>query len=224
MSSALNMRADSSMQSVGTHLDLSLGSLASGFSTPAKSLRIPSTSSGTTAPSTAPLTTPSPPTYFRRPTSEVTPVARRLGLSGHDEDGEDPEVDILNTVVRDKKWDEGADTPLNGRSKRARTSAAGAKSVNLTLRDQEKVRALVHCGMLWSGGVACLVGWSAAGSSTVNSSSTVKCQTDALCAGDHEPSKSWYAGSRSIPSLQLMFSSCRRTPLCFTLHLCPNPD
>ncbi|THH06408.1 hypothetical protein EW146_g9618 [Bondarzewia mesenterica] len=54
----------------------------------------------------------------------------------HDEDAEDPETDILNTVQRDKKWEDGADTPL--RSKHARTSAAGAKSVNLTLRDQEK--------------------------------------------------------------------------------------
>ncbi|KAI0038285.1 hypothetical protein FA95DRAFT_1578296 [Auriscalpium vulgare] len=51
MSAALNQRADTSGQSIP---DLSLGSVLSGFSTPAKSLRIPSTSSQTTALSSVP--------------------------------------------------------------------------------------------------------------------------------------------------------------------------
>ncbi|KAI0062162.1 hypothetical protein BV25DRAFT_1886017 [Artomyces pyxidatus] len=134
MSAALNQRADTSALSAP---DLSLGSMISGFSTPAKSMRIPSTSSQTTAPSSAHLATPSPPHGFpRRKGDEATPVARRLGLSNHDLDEED-EADVLNTAQRDKKWDDELGTPLNGRGKR-RPSAANAKGNNLTLRDQEK--------------------------------------------------------------------------------------
>ncbi|KAI0052262.1 hypothetical protein FA95DRAFT_1533022 [Auriscalpium vulgare] len=133
MSAALNQRADTSGQSIP---DLSLGSVLSGFSTPAKSFRIPSTSSQTTAPSSVPVSTPSPPHGFmRRKGDEATPLARRLGLSNHDED--DIDSDVLNTAQREKRWEDEMGTPLNGRGKR-RSSAANVKSTNLTLRDQEK--------------------------------------------------------------------------------------
>lgn len=138
MSAALNLRADTSAQSAGTQPDLSLNSLVSGFSTPARSHRIPSTSSGTTALSSAPLSTPSPPnglTFARRRAEEATPVAKRFGLSGHEEEGEDGDGDVLDTPGGEKFNDPSA-TP--SRSKRTRST--GTKGgVNLTLRDQEKV-------------------------------------------------------------------------------------
>ncbi|KAA1475865.1 hypothetical protein DENSPDRAFT_842743 [Dentipellis sp. KUC8613] len=137
MSAALNMRPDTSVQSLGTHPDLSLGSLASGFSTPAKSMRIPSNAAQS---SSAVLSTPSPPggpSSLRQRGEGATPVARRLGLSSHEEE-EDLENDVLNTAQRERKWEDAGDTSANGRAKRARSSAAGAKGVNLTLRDQEK--------------------------------------------------------------------------------------
>lgn len=145
MSYANHSRGNSSVQSFGTHPDLSLGSLVSDFSTPAKSFRIPSTSSVTTAPSTAPLTTPSPeqyPSLLRRNskgrTDDVTatPVARRR-LTSHDEEGENETQDILGTAR--KGPEDLAESALNGRGKRSRAGAAAGKSVNLTLRDQEKV-------------------------------------------------------------------------------------
>ena len=142
MSAALNSRPDASLnQSSGTIPDLSLGSLNSGISTPARpGLRAPSASSGTTAPSSAPLSTPSPPTtsaFSKRKSDESTPAGRRYGLSGHEED---EDGDLLNTPG-EKAWGDGPDTPMAGtRPKRTRSGASGAKGSNLTLRDQEKVR------------------------------------------------------------------------------------
>ncbi|KAH9930889.1 uncharacterized protein B0H18DRAFT_1083652 [Fomitopsis serialis] len=140
MSAALNARADTSAQSAGTVPDLSLSSFASGFSTPGRKFRVPSASSHTTATSSAPISTPSPPnvpSLSRRRGDEATPAAKRLGLSSHDEDGEDAEGDVLDTPGREKKWEDPATTPAAGRMKRTRS--AGAKGgVNLTLRDQEK--------------------------------------------------------------------------------------
>ena len=144
MSAALNSRPDAST-STGTIPDLSLGSLNSGISTtPGRpGLRVPSsTSSGTTAPSSAPLSTPSPPApsaFSKRKVEEGTPAARRYGLSGHEEDG-DGDGDLLNTPA----WGDGPDTPVAGtRPKRTRSGASGSKGSNLTLRDQEKVRRLI---------------------------------------------------------------------------------
>src|ERR1700733_12133184 len=112
MSAALNTRPDTSLlnQSFGSiPADISLGSLGSGISTPGRpsNPRIPSTS---TATSSAPLSTPSPPTtsaatpYSRKKTDEgnnstTTPV-RRYGISSHrgdEEDGENGQGDLLNT-------------------------------------------------------------------------------------------------------------------------------
>ncbi|KZT74114.1 hypothetical protein DAEQUDRAFT_754076 [Daedalea quercina L-15889] len=138
MSAALNARADTSAQSAGTVPDFSLSSLTSGFSTPGRALRVPSASSHTTATSSAPISTPSPPnvpSFSRKRGDEATPAVRRLGLSGHDEEGDDAEVDVLDTPGREKKWEDTAATP--GRMKRTR-SAGSKGGVNLTLRDQEK--------------------------------------------------------------------------------------
>ncbi|KAL4245899.1 hypothetical protein ABKN59_009564 [Abortiporus biennis] len=132
MSAALNIRADTSSQSVGTHPDLSLGSFASGFSTPARNFRAPSAS---TATSSAPLSTPSPPIpaqFTRKRLEEATPLSKRFALEDADE-GED----VLETPGREKKWGEGVDVSAPG--KPSRTRSAGAKGgINLTLRDQEK--------------------------------------------------------------------------------------
>lgn len=140
MSAALN-RADTSALSIGTHPDLSLGSLASGFSTPARKLRIPTTTQSS-SPSSAPISTPSPPnvpTFARKKADEATPVARRFSSFAHEEDGEDGGADVLDTPGREKKWGDTLETPAVGRM--VRTRSTGAKGgVNLTLRDQEKVR------------------------------------------------------------------------------------
>ncbi|KAI6097111.1 hypothetical protein EDD16DRAFT_1697992 [Pisolithus croceorrhizus] len=130
MSTALNLRAgDSSSHSGPTLPDISLGSLASGMSTPGRALRAPSSASRTTAPSSAPISTPSP------------PVASH-GTSGLSRD-EDDRVDdgeeeaetggggILDTPAT--KLD-GPETPA---ARRPRGNAPG-KGVTLTLRDQEK--------------------------------------------------------------------------------------
>src|ERR1700691_2799800 len=132
MSAALNSRPDTSLHnSSGSIPDLSL-SIGSGISTPAKhTLRVPSASSGTTAPSSVPLCTPSPP--------PANPYIRRKGdigsLPNHEEDG-----DLLNTPGGEGQWGEGVDTPIATRVKRTRSSVTGSKGSNLTLRDQEKVR------------------------------------------------------------------------------------
>lgn len=132
MSAAMN-RADTSIQSTGTHPDLSLGSLVSGFSTPARNLRVPSTS---TATSSALISTPSPPTaaqFTRRRLDDPTPRRRGTGL----EDIDDGDGDILDTPGQEKNWAEGYDSTSASRAKRAKGVAKGG--VNLTLRDQEKV-------------------------------------------------------------------------------------
>ncbi|KAF7974233.1 hypothetical protein HWV62_13114 [Athelia sp. TMB] len=128
MSAALNARPDSNYnQSLGTIPDISLGSLGS---TPLRTanLRVPSGSSGTTAPSSAPLNTPSPPaSTFNRRKSE-------LGISAFTED----DGDLLNTPG-EKQWDGyGPETPMAGREKRGRGTSGATKGANLTLRDQEK--------------------------------------------------------------------------------------
>ncbi|KAG6331744.1 hypothetical protein ID866_7347 [Astraeus odoratus] len=143
MSTAFHLRADSSSHSATTLPDISLGSLVSGISTPGRALRAPSVASQTTAPSSAPLSTPSPPVA-----DHATPgLRKRLGmvaLSGRDDDdGIDEgggEVDgggggggFLDTPVG--KHD-GPDTPVARR--RARGNAPAGKGVTLTLRDQEK--------------------------------------------------------------------------------------
>ncbi|KAH9842418.1 uncharacterized protein C8Q71DRAFT_719987 [Rhodofomes roseus] len=140
MSAALNARADTSAQSAGTVPDLSLSSLTSAFSTPGRALRVPSASSHTTATSSAPISTPSPPnvpSLSRRRGDEATPALKRLGLSSYEEEGEEAEADVLDTPGREKKWEDPATTPAAGRMKRTR-SAGSKGGVNLTLRDQEK--------------------------------------------------------------------------------------
>ncbi|EKM56179.1 uncharacterized protein PHACADRAFT_122431 [Phanerochaete carnosa HHB-10118-sp] len=130
MSAAMN-RADTSLQSIGSQPDLSLGSLASGFLTPARRAV-----SGSTAASSAPIATPSPPNaaqFTRRRLEEPTP--RRRGLDDSIDEADD---DVLDTPGREKKWEDGIDaTPAPERTKRGK-GAAGKGSVNLTLRDQEK--------------------------------------------------------------------------------------
>lgn len=137
----MNRAADTSMQSNGTQLvDLSLGSFASSLSaTPARNARQPS---GSTATSSDPIATPSPPAaaqFTRRRLDEGTPISairRKNGLLDPDESGS---TDVLETPDREKKLEDGPDVTSPGRP--TRTRSAGAKGgVNLTLRDQEKVR------------------------------------------------------------------------------------
>jgi len=153
MSAALNGRADASNQSSGILQDLSLGSLGS-FTSPAR-FRVPSASSGTSAPSSAPISTPSPPSGFitRRKTDEflpgTTPTSKRLAFSKPESLDEDDEPDLLETPAHDPKADAGS-TPMpnRGNGKRKSSAAGGGGSSkpgsNLTLRDQEKV----CCGQL----------------------------------------------------------------------------
>ncbi|OBZ75317.1 Anucleate primary sterigmata protein B [Grifola frondosa] len=141
MSAALNARADTSTQSLGTQPDLSLGSFASGFSTPARNIRLPSTSTQATAVSSAPLSTPSPSngsaSYIKRRVDEAASAPKRFGLSGHLDESEDVDADVLDTPGREKRWGDATDTPAAGRVQR--THATGSKGgLNLTLRDQEK--------------------------------------------------------------------------------------
>ncbi|KAI0648530.1 hypothetical protein C8Q79DRAFT_579126 [Trametes meyenii] len=129
MSAALNARADTSTQSAGTVPDISLGSFTSTFSTPARSLRIPSTTTGTTA----------------RRAQDATPVAKRQVSGRLEDEGETHEEhdgDVLDTPdVREKKWGEASEAATPGRHARRRSVGAGGKGgINLTLRDQEKVR------------------------------------------------------------------------------------
>ena len=131
--SASMSRGDASFQSVGTQPDLSLGSLVSGFSTPARNFRKPSSS---TAASSALLSTPSPPNaaqFNRRRYDDQTPKRRGTGF----EDGEDGDGDVLDTPGREKNHIEGYDSGAGGRTKSKHLGGKGG--VNLTLRDQEKV-------------------------------------------------------------------------------------
>ena len=132
----MSAQADSSFQSLGTP-DLSLGSLVSGISTPAKSFRVSSASS--TAPSSAPISTPSPPhALVRRKGDEATPVALRRHISSREEDDEQGS-DPLNASRKEDSWEGDLGTPLNTRGKHSKSNTANAKGNNLTLRDQEKV-------------------------------------------------------------------------------------
>lgn len=143
--SASNGRGDSSNQSSGTTHDFSLGSLAS-FQSPAH-FRVPSASSGTSGPSTAPINTPSPPSNFvtRRKTDEFvpgsTPVGKRLVFTKPAALDDDDEADALETPARDTKADAGS-TPMPNRTAGGRKASGvgGKPGSNLTLRDQEKVR------------------------------------------------------------------------------------
>lgn len=140
-------RAETSMQSNGTQIDLSLGSFASGFSTPARPLRKPS---GSTATSSAPLSTPSPPTaaqFRRRRLEEDTPVTLSRRRSGLDDLDDADGGDVLDTPGQEKKWGDALDVSAPGRP--SRTRSAGAKGgVNLTLRDQEKVCVISMSGVV----------------------------------------------------------------------------
>ena len=136
MSAGPHSLGDSSAQSGLTLQDISLGSLPS-FSTPGK-FRIPSTSSVTTAPSSNPVSTPSPGTSLTRRRPDETPIStgRRLTFSkqSNDEEEYDGDADILDKV-------EVMATPMPNRlSSGKRKSGVGSKgTTNLTLRDQEKV-------------------------------------------------------------------------------------
>ncbi|KAI9457601.1 hypothetical protein BJY52DRAFT_1426638 [Lactarius psammicola] len=133
----MSAQADTSFQSLGTP-DLSLGSLISGISTPAKSFRVSSASSHTTAPSSAPISTPSPPhALVRRKGDEATPVALRRHISSREDDDEQGS-DPLNASRKEDSWEGDLGTPLNTRGKRSKSNAANSKGNNLTLRDQEK--------------------------------------------------------------------------------------
>jgi len=141
MSAALTSHPDLSN---GSH-EISLGSLASFSATPGRPvLRMPSTSSRTTAQSSAPISTPSPPSvsYSRRKDDAATSLSSRLNMLNHqDEDGEDGiDGDVLDTPGgQKKKWTDAPDTP-GSRSKRpAKGGPSNGKGVTLTLRDQEKV-------------------------------------------------------------------------------------
>ncbi|KAK7051013.1 hypothetical protein VNI00_005125 [Paramarasmius palmivorus] len=146
--------------SLGTHPEISLGSLPSeSFMTPGRpshgpsSLRVPSTSSGTTAISSAPLSTPSPPTIpslrqnRKGSILDESSLSRRLELDHEDEDElEDGDVAKTPGAEKNSKWGQSEstalETPMTGKGRpkhRKRSSTAtGTKGVTLTLRDQEK--------------------------------------------------------------------------------------
>ncbi|KAI6137841.1 hypothetical protein EDD17DRAFT_1782820 [Pisolithus thermaeus] len=131
MSTALNLReGDSSSHSGPTLPDISLGSLASGMSTPGRGLRAPSSASRTTAPSSAPISTPSPPVASHGTSGLSRDEDDRI--DDGEEEAETGGGGILDTPAT--KLD-GPETPAARR--RARGNAPG-KGVTLTLRDQEK--------------------------------------------------------------------------------------
>lgn len=133
---------EGSNTSSGTHPEVSLGSLASGFSTPARLLRIPSASSRTTAQSSVPIVTPSPPGSSSALTSRrKTGLPSKLGVSSTDGDDDDG-GDLLDTPAADKKRD--IQTPRKGP---VRPTVTTNKGVTLTLRDQEKVLPLSTHGI-----------------------------------------------------------------------------
>ncbi|KAJ6567603.1 hypothetical protein DFH09DRAFT_1261407 [Mycena vulgaris] len=113
---------DTSSLSIGTHPELSLGSFDDDLNqkTPAK-LRVPSASSGTSAQSSQPVATPSPPVFSRRTTVTIA-----------------DKPSYFDAAADDDATDYGVGTPVATRPKRtARSSASGTKGA-LTLRDQEK--------------------------------------------------------------------------------------
>ncbi|KAJ3509684.1 hypothetical protein NLJ89_g5089 [Agrocybe chaxingu] len=144
MSAALTTHPDLSN---GTHHEFSLGSLASFSTTPGRpALRVPSTSSRTTAQSSAPISTPSPPiiTAFSRRKGDdaATSLSSRLNmLNHHDEERYEVEGDVLDTPgAEKKKWTDAPETPeaSTRSSKKSKGAVSGGKGVTLTLRDQEK--------------------------------------------------------------------------------------
>ncbi|KAJ7713473.1 hypothetical protein DFH07DRAFT_1068670 [Mycena maculata] len=105
---------DASTLSVGTHPEISLGSFDEDVN---QKTRVPSSSSGTSAQSSQPVATPSPPVFSRRTT--VTTA-------------------YFDPTNEDDATDYAVGTPVATRPKRtARASASAAKGA-LTLRDQEK--------------------------------------------------------------------------------------
>jgi hypothetical protein len=134
----MSLPSDGPDETAGTLADLSLGSLGSvSFRSPPKLERkLASVTSLSTAPSSATLSTPSPSqpladSYSRFKTDvTTTPVAlRRTSYSGDDPDGDDMEA-------RDEPM-----TPVATRGKRGQSGVGASKGgVNLTLREQEKVR------------------------------------------------------------------------------------
>ncbi|KAF9528211.1 hypothetical protein CPB83DRAFT_814130 [Crepidotus variabilis] len=134
----------------GTHPEMSLGSLPSFLTTPGRpGFRAASASSRTTAQSSAPVATPSPPSMSasafsrRKPDDAATSLSSRLNLLTHNDDDDDGGVDgdVLDTPAVDKKkWTDGPETPGGAavRSKRTKGGASNGKGVTLTLRDQEK--------------------------------------------------------------------------------------
>jgi len=165
MSAALTSHPD---HSGASQQDISLGSLgtfSTGFGLGGDS-RVPSISTRSTIPSTAPVSTPSPP--LRRNLhgkGEDTPgsLTSRLNTLSQRE-REDLSIDaetfispdVLATPAPDRalarKWDEattsegtGAALPTKANSKRAAGKGAGpnGKAATLTLRDQEKVSSLL---------------------------------------------------------------------------------
>ena len=73
-------------------------------------------------------------------------MAKKLGVSGTDTaaDDYDDDMDILNSMQRDRKLNDELGNASVERGKRSRTNTANGKSNNLTLRDQEKVRVLLR--------------------------------------------------------------------------------
>ncbi|KAG2005756.1 hypothetical protein CC2G_002136 [Coprinopsis cinerea AmutBmut pab1-1] len=129
-----------------SHPDFTLGSIASGFSTPHKSGRFPSTTSRTTATSSLPVQTPSP-----GPSASNYVSSRRNGNSSiADDDGDDDEIganettagDLLGTPAASKGGrsavrTRGRSGTLTAGSTTSNTTAT-SKLSKLTLRDQEK--------------------------------------------------------------------------------------
>lgn len=59
----------------------------------------------------------------------------------YDDDFDHGVTDVLETPGKDRtQWADDAETPAPGTVKRTRASAGSKGGVNLTLRDQEKVR------------------------------------------------------------------------------------
>ena len=67
-------------------------------------------------------------------------MALRRHIAGREE-SDDPESDVLNASQPENNWEGDLGTPLNTRGKRSKPNATNPKGNNLTLRDQEKVRA-----------------------------------------------------------------------------------
>lgn len=138
-----------------TNPDFTLGSLTSGLSTPNRpGLRVPSASSRTTATSSIPVQTPSPPAG----SNYVSSYSNRKHGSNNtfhlDEDGLDDyganetgNGDLLGTPGASKgfvkaRGRSGTLTSGSGPS----AAASGSKLSKLTLRDQEKVRIIDRIG------------------------------------------------------------------------------